>query len=88
MDKDIEVIGVSRSPEEHGVILPHLWSSNLKFYRFFQYNLNNDLPALIALIKKEKFKKIYNFAAQSMVGQSWDFPKTGLEQTFMLFPYT
>ena len=85
LDKDIEVIGVSRSPEEHGVILPHLWSSNLKFYRFFQYNLNNDLPALIALIKKEKFKKIYNFAAQSMVGQSWDFPEDWIRTNVYAF---
>jgi dTDP-glucose 4,6-dehydratase len=37
-------------------------------------DLNNDLPAINALITKEKPTYVVNFAAQSMVGESWQNP--------------
>ena len=34
----------------------------------------DDLDALGALLKRDRFSHVVNFAAQSMVGQSWDHP--------------
>lgn len=42
--------------------------------RFEQVDINHDLDALDALLKREKPTHVVNFAAQSMVGQSWDHP--------------
>jgi len=70
-----KVLGLSRSKEINPVFLPYKKNKNLENFKFFQYDINNDLDDIIDLIKKEKVSKIVNFAAQSMVGQSWDNPE-------------
>lgn len=75
LEKEFQVVGISRSPEEYRSLLPHLWSKNLNDYQFKQFDLNNDLAEIAAYIKNEKFEIIYNFAAQSMVGESWSIPE-------------
>ena len=42
--------------------------------RFERIDINQDLDALAALLKRERLTHVVNFAAQSMVGQSWDHP--------------
>lgn len=70
----IETIGVSRSPEAHRVFLPYRWSGRDAAFRFFQCDLNHDLDKLMSLVQAEKPEYVLNFAAQSMVGESWKWP--------------
>ena len=73
---NFEVIGVSRSVESNAVFLPHQWldAKQRQCYQFHQKDLNHDLDALLDLISKEKPAYIVNFAAQSMVAESWAQP--------------
>jgi dTDP-glucose 4,6-dehydratase len=70
LNKEVRVIGTSRSKEPIDALLPYKWTSHENF-QFHQLDLNQDLPSLISLIKKEKPSYIMNFAAQSMVAESW-----------------
>lgn len=77
LEQGYEVIAMSRSPEPVDALLPYKWVGveKLKQLTFHQLDLNNDLLAIEQLLDKEKPSHIYNFAAQSMVGQSWEFPE-------------
>jgi dTDP-glucose 4,6-dehydratase len=69
-----DVVATSRSPEPHVAMLPYKWQARKGAVRFEKVDINHDLPALEALLKRERFTHVVNFAAQSMVGQSWDHP--------------
>jgi len=69
------VIGVSRSPEPHRAFLPYRWSGRDKNFRFFRLDLNRDFNAIGDLVASEKPPYIINFAAQSMVAESWQHPE-------------
>lgn len=69
-----DVIGVSRSPEAHRAFLPYRWSGHDRNFRFVQCDLNRDLDALMSLVQRERPACVVNFAAQSMVGESWKHP--------------
>lgn len=75
LNEDYEVFATSRSSELNNVFLPYKKNSKLNNLHFSQLDLNKNLDELINLIKKEKISQIVNFAAQSMVGQSWDTPE-------------
>lgn len=70
---DARVIGVSRSKELKPVFLPYKWQEGRSFHHHC-LDLNLDLDRIVALIAKEKPKYIVNFAAQSMVAESWQNP--------------
>lgn len=72
--KGADVIGVSRSPEAHRAFLPYRWSGHDRNFRFVRCDLNHDLDALTSLIHGERPAYVVNFAAQSMVGESWKHP--------------
>lgn len=67
------VFGVSRSPEPPNSFLPYKWNKHTNFI-FHQLDLNHDLPAILDLIAAERAPFVVNFAAQSMVGESWQNP--------------
>lgn len=67
------VLGLSRSAEPHAAFLPYKWHAHDKF-AFHQLDLNRDLPAMLDLIAAERAPWVVNFAAQSMVGESWANP--------------
>lgn len=69
-----EVIGVSRSPEPDPVFLPYRWTGRDAAFTFHRIDINHDLDALIDLMKGRRTGLVVNFAAQSMVGESWKFP--------------
>lgn len=73
LERGYPVIGCSRSPEPHAAFLPYKWESKGKF-SFHKIDLNSDLDALMALIEREKPAYVVNFAAQSMVAESWKNP--------------
>jgi dTDP-glucose 4,6-dehydratase len=68
------VIGISRSTEPQNCFLPYTWAANGQF-EFKQLDLNHHLPEIETLLNQCRPKIVYNFAAQSMVGQSWDIPE-------------
>ncbi len=76
LKNEYDVIGVSRSVEPHPVFLPHRWldSNKLKRYKFYQFDLNEHIDNLMKLIYEVKPSYIVNFAAQSMVAESWLYP--------------
>lgn len=74
LNQGAEVIGISRSPEPHPAFLPYRWSDRQERFRFFAYDLNHHLEPIMALIEAERPGYVVNFAAQSMVGESWKTP--------------
>jgi dTDP-glucose 4,6-dehydratase len=74
LDQGHEVLGVSRSPEPHQAFLPYRWSRNAAQFRFQRIDLNHDLEPLDKLMRSERPGVVVNFAAQSMVGESWKNP--------------
>lgn len=67
------VIGTSRSPQPDAAFLPYLWHPHASF-AFHRLDLNRDLAALMELIRSERAPYVVNFAAQSMVAESWQNP--------------
>ena len=66
-----DVLATSRSPEPHDALLPYKWQSRPGSVRFRRVDLNHDLDALVSLLRTERPTHVVNFAAQSMVGESW-----------------
>jgi dTDP-glucose 4,6-dehydratase len=64
------VIGTSRSLEPNDAFLPYKWRNHANF-SFHRLDLNRDLAGITTLIRDLKPDYVVNFAAQSMVGESW-----------------
>ena len=75
LNQGADVIGMSRSAEPNMAFLPYRWSGKDRAFRFFSYDLNRDLDQLVALLNREQPAYVVNFAAQSMVGESWKHPE-------------
>jgi dTDP-glucose 4,6-dehydratase len=69
------VVGVSRSPEPHHAFLPYRWSGRDAQFRFVQLDLNHHIDEIDALVHSERPQYVVNFAAQSMVAESWANPE-------------
>ena len=67
------VVGTSRSAEPNNAFLPYKWHDN-KNFTFHELDLNKHLKELMELIQDIKPAYVVNFAAQSMVGESWQNP--------------
>ena len=67
------VIGMSRSAELMDAFLPYKWREHSNF-SFYPYDLNKHLAEITALIRDVKPAYVVNFAAQSMVAESWLAP--------------
>ena len=69
------VIGVSRSKEANSVFLNYKNSKFLKNFTFKKVDINKNPNKLKKIILNNKITHVVNFAAQSMVGQSWVKPE-------------
>jgi dTDP-glucose 4,6-dehydratase len=69
-----DVLATSRSPEPHEALLPYKWQGRPGSVRFEVIDINRDLVALEDLVRHEHPTHVVNFAAQSMVGESWINP--------------
>jgi dTDP-glucose 4,6-dehydratase len=69
------VLGVSRSEEPAGVLLPYKWLPSGQKFSFNQIDLNHHVKELMGLIDEFRPAYVVNFAAQGMVAQSWDAPQ-------------
>lgn len=76
LQQGLDVIGASRSPEATEVFLTYRWlpEAQRSRFRFVQVDLNHQLDTLQKIIYDERISVIANFAAQSMVGESWNKP--------------
>jgi dTDP-glucose 4,6-dehydratase len=70
LQQGARVLGTSRSPEPNDAFLPYKWHDHSNF-SFHHLDLNKDLSKITALIHDTKPAYVVNFAAQSMVGESW-----------------
>ena len=68
-----QVLGVNRSPEPHSILMPHR-TMETGHYRFAQLDINKDMAEILRQINDLKPDYVVNFAAQGMVGQSWQAP--------------
>lgn len=70
------VLGISRSPEPDRPFLPRTWNpSSAGEFSFLQADLNSQMHAAVNAIRDFAPEVVLNFAAQSMVAQSWDSPE-------------
>ena len=84
LDKGHRVLALSRSAEPITPLLPYKWTE-YSGLTFRQVDLNHHLSELDALLNKYRPATIYNFAAQSMVGQSWDYPEHWFQTNTVAF---
>ncbi len=71
------VFGISRSPEAHPVYLPYRWeggAATLDRFQFAPLDLNHDTDRIVQAIEQFRPDYVVNFAAQSMVAESWLHP--------------
>ncbi len=74
LQEDAEVIGISRSAEPNPVFLPYKKRQNPAF-NFYRLDLNYDLDRIMEVICAFRPDYVVNFAAQSMVAESWQYPE-------------
>lgn len=74
LDEGHETVGASRSAEPDPVFLPYRWTPGGARFRFHRIDLNHDLDALDGLLRDYRPTHVVNFAAQSMVAESWRDP--------------
>ncbi|MCE5207309.1 MAG: GDP-mannose 4,6-dehydratase [Chloroflexi bacterium] len=74
LGEGIETIGISRSLEPNPVFLPYKKRSS-SLFQFFQLDINHDLSEILKITDKERPDYVVNFAAQSMVAESWRNPE-------------
>lgn len=74
LGRGADVIGISRSEQPHSAFLPYRWSKRDGSFSFHALDLNRDLDEIAAVIAKARPQYVVNFAAQSMVGESWKNP--------------
>lgn len=70
-----KVLGVSRSALPFEAFLPFSDNPMRGNFQFQQIDLNNNLNSLAASLETFEPELVVNFAAQSMVGQSWEVPE-------------
>lgn len=73
LDKNVNLVGISRSSEPAIAHLPYKWGEH-KNFTFHRLDINSDLPEIMELVQQMKPEYIVNFAAQSMVAESWNSP--------------
>lgn len=71
---DAKVIGMSRSQEPHPAFLPYADNKNKAKFQFIKADLNHDLNHIESVVTEFKPRYFFNFASQSMVGESWNHP--------------
>lgn len=79
LEKNHKVIATSRSERPHRALVPYLWGANSTEVLFHLCDINMQMGELKGLLRDHKPEYIVNFAAQSMVGQSWQTPSDWMQ---------
>ena len=83
LDKNFDVIGISRSKEYKDVFLRYKQNKNIKKFKFLKLDLNKNFNKICSLINSKKPDYIINFAAQGMVNESWNNPRDWYQTNFI-----
>jgi dTDP-glucose 4,6-dehydratase len=77
LEKGYTVLGLSRSEETADCFLPYKWLpfERQENFKFVQMDLNKDLSQIPSLLGDFRPRWVFNFAAQSMVAESWQHPE-------------
>ena len=75
LEKGETIAGCSRSMEEQAIFLPYKWTEESHKFIFHQLDLNSDTKQIINTIRDHQSEYVVNFAAQSMVAESWLYPE-------------
>lgn len=73
--KNCTVIATSRSKQPDHAFVPYLWDKNGQDIIFERLDLNSEDDSLENILDKYTPTHVVNFAAQSMVGESWLHPQ-------------
>jgi len=79
LEKDFEVLSIGRSKEIDVPFNPYKKLVTKNNFRFIRGKLNNEIESTANKISKFKPKFVFNFAAQSMVAESWKTPEDWYE---------
>ena len=75
LEKEYEVTGLSRSTLLAEVFAPWFHDTkNSSRFSFYEIDLNENITDFKKILKEKNINVVVNFAAQSMVGQSWSKP--------------
>ena len=74
LERGETVDGCSRSEEAPDVFLPYKWTVESRNFIFHRLDLNTDTDRIIDAIRANGAEYVVNFAAQSMVAESWLYP--------------
>ena len=74
LDKNLFVIGISRSEENKNIFLKYKKNKNIKNFKFYKADINKNLNLIIKLLDKYKPSIIVNYSSQGMVNESWNSP--------------
>ena len=77
-DPQAQVMGISRSPEKSDLFIPYGHHGQERF-EFRKLDLNRDSAEILQALDNFEPEYIINFAAQSEVGPSWNFPEHWFE---------
>ena len=75
LERGIKVVSIGRSPSVNDIFLPYKKNGNLQLFSYQQMDINRNSEDIVAMIKKIQPEVIVDFAAQSMVAQSWNWPE-------------
>lgn len=76
-DAGAEVVGISRSAQPATPFLPYKWTDHAHRsprFEFVQLDLNTHTREIAERIREFRPQYVVNFAAQSMVAESWQYP--------------
>ncbi len=74
LDKKLFVVGISRSKENKNIFLKYKKNKNIKNFKFYRADINNNFNLIKKLLNKYKPSIIINFSSQGMVNESWKSP--------------
>ncbi len=69
-----EVVGFNRSPEGSDIFLPYRELPKAINYKFYQADINRDLPLILEVLDAFRPQVVVDFAGQGMVAESWQEP--------------
>ena len=77
LQRGAEVLGMSRSDPPAAPFLPYAWDGKERpgKFEFARLDLNHDTERIAERIGDFRPDYVFNFAAQSMVAESWDHPE-------------
>src|SRR5258708_29440673 len=77
LNSGFDIVGSSRSAPPARPFLPYTWKGDVPSERFMfaQLDLNADTAGIVERIADFRPRYVFNFAAQSMVAQSWLYPE-------------